>query len=196
MAYSEQVKLKAYSLYLQNLNYEEIAEKLASSSGTTIQPQTIRSWAVKKDKDGFSWQEERDALRESVKASVQKKAQNKLTELESKVETLQESLYNQLMAESAPKVGSFEGGIYAFKALADFQLMLDKNKNEKHPLLLVQMLLTVLEETPRVRKVISANWDKIQSRLAEKMGKAELYIEPQETKKKEPKEEKEINQAS
>ncbi len=81
-----------------------------------------------------------------------------------------------MIDSSAPKVGSFEGGVYAFKALADFRMSLDKNASEKHPLVLVQILLEVLEQNPRVKKVISENWNKIQKQLSEKIGKKEFVI--------------------
>ncbi len=176
MAYSEKVKLRAYNFYLQGQNYEQIAEKLSTAFHINITPQTIRGWAFRKDKDGFCWSEQREGIRESVRKNMESNTHDKLSELESKAEALQNSLYSQMIDSSAPKVGSFEGGVYAFKALADFRMSLDKNASEKHPLVLVQILLEVLEQNPRVKKVISENWNKIQKQLSEKIGKKEFVI--------------------
>lgn len=166
MAYQDSVKIRAYALFIQGKSYEETARILAKDFQITITPNTIKNWAEKKDSRGGTWIDYRTDTRAVAMQTVEVVEKNRLIKIRDKADTLQEKLYNQLTAENAPKVGSSEGGLYAWKAVAEFLIKLDQKSQEDVSIVaVVQMMLEIFAEVPEVRKVIQKHWPAIEKEI-------------------------------
>jgi hypothetical protein len=166
MAYSDDVKIRAYAYFLQGLSYDEIAARLNAEMGISIAPSTIHNWAEKENKFGKTWHDFRAETRVLVRETIEVAERNRLLELRDKATTLQERLYDQLVSETAPKVGSSEGGLYAWKALAEFILRIEQKTYEQvNVVVVIQTLLSILAEVPAVREAIKRNWKHIEREI-------------------------------
>jgi len=171
MAYKDTIKLRAYTLYLQGLNFEQIASQLRKDFGIAkLRGQTIKSWAEKPDEDGKTWEHHRSRVRDALRRSAEEAYKTRYAEIRAKAETIQEALYAQLIDEKA-KIKSFEGAVYAFKGISEFVINLSEMEhNNQHPLIIIQAMLEVFQEIPAVRKAIKDNWaliaKEIQGRLS------------------------------
>lgn len=172
MAYTDTIKLRAYTLYLEGLNYEQIAARLKELFALPkLKGQTVKLWAEKADTAGETWETSRARVRESLRRGAENAVKSKLTELREKTETIQEAIYNQLVDEKAKvSVKSFEGAVYAFKTIAEFGINLEKmERDHLHPMLIIQAMLEVFQEIPAVRKVIKENWGAIKKGIMERL---------------------------
>ena len=162
MAYKDTVKLRAYTLYLQGLNFEQIASALKKDFNLPkLRGQTIKSWAEKADDDGRTWDEHRNRVRESMRQNAEKAYRTRYAEIRAKAETISEKLYDQILDETV-KIKSYEGAIYAFKGISEFVINLSEMEhNSQHPVIIVQAMLEVFREIPAVRKAIKDNWARI-----------------------------------
>lgn len=162
MAYKDTVKLRAYTLYLQGLNFEQISSQLKKDFNLPkLRGQTIKSWAEKPDDDGRTWDEHRSRVRESMRQNAEESYRTRYAEIRAKAETISEKLYDQLLDETV-KIKSYEGAIYAFKGISEFVINLSEMEhNSQHPVIIVQAMLEVFREIPAVRKAIKDNWARI-----------------------------------
>lgn len=170
MAYNDTIKLRAYSMYLQGSGYEDIARTLRDEYGEKkLKGSTVRAWAEKPDDKGDTWADHRNRVKAVMRRNVEDMATTRIAELKSKTETILESLYMQ-MTTKVPKIKSFEGAIYAFKTISEFSLALDdKNRDQIHPLLVVQAMLEVFQEIPEVRRAIKTNWERIYNEIQDRL---------------------------
>jgi hypothetical protein len=171
MAYKDTIKLRAYTLYLQGLNFEQIATQLRKDFGlTTLRGQTIKSWAEKPDEDGKTWEYHRSRVRDALRQSAEKAYKTKYAEIRAKAETIQEALYAQLIDEKKAQIKSFEGAVYAFKGISEFVINLSEmEQNNQHPLVIIQAMLEVFQEIPAVRKAIKDNWAHIAKEIKNRL---------------------------
>jgi hypothetical protein len=184
MAYSDSVKIRAYRLYLQGMPYEETARVLRKEFGISISAGTIRNWAETKDSRGMTWEEQRSAVRSMVQRNIEVSGAARLSEMREKVGTIQEKLYEQLVSKKAPKIGSFEGAVYAFRTIADFGVKLDQKASEEiNVLVVIQTMLEIFAEVPEIRKVIQKYWKHVESEIRVRIMHEEPAAEPVEIKK-------------
>lgn len=172
MAYKETVKLRAYTLYLQGMNFEQIAKQLKKDFNLPkLGGQTVAMWAEKPDSSGQTWDEHRERVRTAMRQNAEEAYKTRYAEIRMKAETIQEALYDQIVGENA-KIKSFEGAVYAFKGISEFVINLSEAEhNNQHPVVIVQAMLEVFREIPAVKKAIKDNWAKIargiQARLSD-----------------------------
>lgn len=167
MAYNDTHKLRAYTLYLQGISYDKIAEQLRSDfSLPRLSGVTIKNWAETADIKGETWEDQRRKVRHILRQNVENVTASRMAELQAKTQTIQDSLYESLVGGKSPEIKSFEGAVYAFKTIAEFNLMLcEKHSNEVSPLLMAQAMLEIFQEIPEVKRAIKANWKKIQEEI-------------------------------
>jgi hypothetical protein len=184
MAYSDSVKIRAYSLFIQGTAHEEIARILRKEFGITISAGTVRNWAETKDSRGMTWEEQRSAIRSTVQHNIEVSGAARLSEIREKVGTIQEKLYEQLISKKAPKIGSFEGAVYAFRTIADFGVKLDQKASEEiNVLVVIQTMLEIFAEVPEIRKVIQKHWKHVENEIKVRIMHEEPVAEPIEIKK-------------
>jgi hypothetical protein len=157
-------------MYLQGSGYEDIARSLRHDFGEKkLKGTTVRAWAEKPDDKGDTWEDHRNRVKAVMRRNIEEMAATRLSELKSKTETILESLYTQ-MTTKVPKIKSFEGAIYAFKTISEFSLVLDdKNRDQLHPLIVVQAMLEVFQEIPEVRRAIKTNWGRIYNEIQDRL---------------------------
>lgn len=162
MAHSEKIKLRAFALFLQFKNFEEIARTIKSEYALPkLSANTVRRWSEEAEA-GEAWEDIRKRVALIMRRNVEGATTDMVCEIKTKSQLLAERLYDQLMAENGPKVKSVEGGMYAYKTLAEFVIKLQAHENMNvSPFVIVQTLLEIFNEIPRVRKAIEANWEAI-----------------------------------
>lgn len=177
MAYQDFIKIRAYALFLQGINYEETARQLARDFKIKITPNTIKNWAEKKDSRGGSWLDYRNETRSVAMQAVEVAEQSRIVKIRDKAETLTEKIYENLTGEAAPKISSMDGGSYAFKSLAEFLLKLDQKTQENMSVVaIIQMVLNIFTEVPEVGKVINKHWLEIEKEIRIRI----LHQDPEE----------------
>jgi len=166
MSYNDNVKIKAYSLFIQGTSYEETARILSKDFAISVRANTIKNWSEKKDIMGYTWADYRADIRNVARQTVESAEKNRLVAIRDKAQTLAESLYDQLTADAAPKVTSAEGGVYAFKSISDFMLKLDaKTQGNMNVVVVIQMVIDIFGEVPEVKSVILKHWKKIEKEI-------------------------------
>ena len=181
MAYSDSVKIRAYSLFLQGYSFEDTAKSLRGEFGVNVSPTTVRNWAEKPGKDGLTWDDQRAKVRAVAHRNVELAERTRIEQMREKAELIQEKLYNQMMGKKAPKVGSFDGGVYAFKALAEFIIKTDeKAKGDVSTLAVVQTMLGIFWEIPEVRKALQRHWPRVEKAIKERIMGYEAEEEPRQ----------------
>lgn len=178
MAYNETIRLRAYTLYLQGFNFEQIARALKSDFRLkTMKSATIKKWAYEKDENGLTWEDHRLRVKKALIKTVNEAYRTRYAELRVKAETIQEALYKQLTSEKI-KIKSFEGAVYAFKGISEFVLALSEAEHSKqHPVVIIQTMLEVFKEIPAVRKAIADNWGRIVHEIRERLQSDTIAIE-------------------
>jgi len=179
MAYNDNVKLRAYTLFLQGQSFEEIARIAKKDFALkSLKGQTVKAWAEAPDHTGFTWEDHRIRVRASLQKNVDRAAAGNIAELRDKTKTIHQALFDQLIKKKSQKISSFEGAIYAFKTLSEFLIKLDaKERSDLNPLIIVQMMLEIFREIPQVRKSIEQNWDRIQEGIRLRLEGPEKAIE-------------------
>jgi len=183
MAYTETIKLRAYTLFLQGMNYEQIAGKLKNDfSLPKLRGQTVKGWAEKTDSEGNTWEDHRVRVRESLRQGAEEAYRSRYAEIRRKAETIADSLYDQLV--DGAQIKSTEGAAYAWKQMAEFAITLgEMEHNRSHPVLIVQAMLDVFREIPAVRKAIQDNWPRIAKEIQARMSaEGVIEVEYQEEK--------------
>lgn len=166
MAYGDGVKIRAYALFIRGTSFEETARRLCGEFGISISAATVRNWAEEKDASGSSWADYRRELRVSAQRSVEALERNKLLAVRDKAGILQEKLFEQLTSNAALKVGSVEGGLYAWKTVADFFVKMDeKSKGTVNAAAVIQMMLDLFSSIPEVSEAIAAHWQEIEEEI-------------------------------
>lgn len=174
MAYDENKKLFAYTLFMQSLNPEEIAEKIKQTYKLTkFSANTIRRWALEQNRDGLTWYDHRSRVLQIARTRVEKSSATKLSEIQSKTDTLIETIYTMLMEKLESKkidFSSLDGGLYALKTFLDFSMKLeDRQSGAMSPLLIVQTLLQIFQSIPEVNAAIRKHWDEITREIQNRM---------------------------
>jgi hypothetical protein len=166
MAYQDHIKIRAYTLYINGTSFEETAKTLSKDFKISITANTIKNWSEKKDARGFSWEDYRSEIRTIARQTVETAEKNRLVSIRDKTETLVESLYDRMTGDAAPKLGSFDGGSYAFRSLSEFLLKLDeKTQAGMSEIAIIQMVLDIFSGVPDVAKAINKHWKHIEKEI-------------------------------
>lgn len=176
MAYGGVARERAFGLYLQGFNPEQIAEMLRESY-PKISANTIRTWAENGD-----WAHNRSTVETIVKRRIEEHTASQRERQLSRCETLTGEIYTKLTSKSAPEAKSFEGMAYAMIALSKFANQLDdENQDRFSPIAAAELMLGTLNEIPEVRKVIEAHWPRIRQALSAKLSSVTRTKEIQAT---------------
>lgn len=171
--YSNSIKNKAYALYLQGSNAEQISKALEDYTDKKIAPNTIRGWIEKEDSNGETWDDQKTKIEYQVRQRIENEATTEKQQVRTRVSTLSKALFDNLVNEKAPEVKSFEGAIYAFKALSEMSINLEDEDNERwSPVNAAHIILEELNNIPEVRKMLKKHWKKIQVGIAQKLNVA------------------------
>ncbi|NCN11249.1 MAG: hypothetical protein GW938_15535 [Leptospira sp.] len=173
---SEIIRERAFYLYLiQGDSYNSIATTIRSEFGTRTTSKSIQAWSNKKDSAGMTWEDRRLAVTERTNHRVEVLAENSMVELRNRTSKLAEIIYNQLISDNAPKLKTFEGSVFAFKSLAEFEAKLAEAEEKKvTPFMIVNMIFEAITQVSDVNKAIKDNWDEVSMIIHEKFIKVDL----------------------
>lgn len=164
--YNENVKRTARRMYLyEGMNPEQIARELKAQFPTVkkLDSNTVRSWAKTMD-----WEADRTSIERMTLKKIQEQTVSRKVEIQKKALTITDMIYNKLVNDLSLKAGSFEGLVYAMKAMADFEMKLDKEDRDKkmiHPGKVIEIILSVFQSDDEVAKAIRRNWNNLGTRI-------------------------------
>ncbi len=172
MSYSDSVKIRAYSMFLQGDSFEAIAKALSQELEKRVSPTTIKNWASKEDSQGKTWHDFRTETRAVATRNVEIAEQSRIESMASKTRTLQDKVYEGLLEDFSIK--SPEGAIYAFKALGEFELKLNKEiRGDKSTVVIIQTMLDLFCEIPEVGNAVNKHFSKIAKLIEERILQSE-----------------------
>jgi hypothetical protein len=171
MAYDENKKLFAYTLFMQSLNPEEIAEKIKQTFALKkFAANTVRRWAEDTDKNDLTWEDHRSRVLQIARTRVEKSSADKLSEIQTKTETIAQKLYDMLLTNTELKGSTFDGVAYAFKTMMEFTMKLeDRKAGELSPIMIIQTMFDIFNSIPEVRGVLKKHWPKITRDISARM---------------------------
>jgi hypothetical protein len=119
MAYSIDVKEKAFQFYCQGYSFHKIA-KLLKDDGTKVTERTLIKWSKQ-----FGWKVRKQHVLKETRKVTNEKLVNELAELDSRLSVLQDDLLDEL---KEVRVRTKEGGVAALRQLMDLRQKLRGEK--------------------------------------------------------------------
>lgn len=146
MAYSIDIKEKAFGLYCQGYSYDRIIEIL-SEEGIKIARRTLIKW----EKD-YGWKVRRQKIIDAARKKTDEKHATELAELASQLTELQNDLIEEL--KNVP-LRSKEGGITALRQLQEMRerLLGDKRFEQKIDEI-IGLIFEVLAEDEKIAPLL------------------------------------------
>jgi len=168
MAYPQSVKTRAYNYFVAKGETCEAIARLLKKEYPKITANTIRKWSEEKSKTRRSWIEEKESVEKDVVERVKESTVSATVEIRRKNKILTDEIFKRILEKSAPEAKSFEGLIYAFKAIASFDAQLEKEAGEKDkltPAQVIQIILEIFQSNTKIAKVIREEWSSVSERL-------------------------------
>jgi len=171
--YPSSVKTRARNLYIvKGMSCEAIAN-LLKKEYPKISSNTVRKWSEEKIKGQRTWVDEKNSVEVDVVERVHEATVSRITEIRSKTRILTEETFKRLIDKNAPGAKSWEGLVYAFKAIAGLEVQLAKEEegaaNNLSPAQVIQIILSIFQSIPSVRREIEANWKVISERMHQQL---------------------------
>nr|WP_100764706.1 hypothetical protein [Leptospira ellisii]PJZ94012.1 hypothetical protein CH379_04740 [Leptospira ellisii] len=161
MAYSENEKHRAYTLFLVGKNAEQI-EAILKPEFPKISANTIRKWAEKKDSTNKNWSDYRDEVSHVTKLQLQEKATNYRFKIKTDNAMMLQAVRNAFLSEAGQMIGKAKDPVslgYLWKALATNQLQLENEDSESIDLIrAADTLLDLFMKGPKTKKAINDEW--------------------------------------
>ncbi|MBW0432284.1 hypothetical protein HGB47_01500 [Leptospira yasudae] len=161
MAYSENVKHRAYTLFLVGKNAEQI-EGLLKTEFPKISANTIRKWAEKKDSTGKTWFDNRDEVNRITKLQIQEKTADIRSKIKTDNELMLHAVRNAFLDEAGSMIGKAKDPVslgYLWKALATNQIQLENEDSGSIDLIrAADTLLDLFMKGPKTKKAINDEW--------------------------------------
>lgn len=157
MAYSIDVKEKAFQLYVQGASFDEIVEE------TKVNKKTLLRW---KKREG--WKPRKKKILEEMQKKNDEKQVELLADLMSKTTDLLKQTYEEIK-----EVGSFrtmEGGVAAYIQLTNMILKLQPQKKEMKIDKVLGKVLKVLFDHPKIGLVMDKYKEDIINRINKELG--------------------------
>ena len=169
MAYSPDIRARAFALFLQGDSPEAIARTLRESGDPSLKKlssNTVRGWAENPDAKGDTWDDRRRAVEVVIQQRIESQAADSRARVGQQLTTLRQRLYDVAIGEAAPKAKSLEGVVYAFRAMAEAEnQMLAEIEAGASPLDVADAVMNSLKAVPAVAKVLAQHWDEVQRHL-------------------------------
>jgi transposase-like protein len=157
MAYSVDVKEKAFQLYVQGASFDEIVEE------TNVNKKTLLRW-----KRHEGWVPRKEKILEDMQKKNDEKQVELLADLLAKTTELLKQTYREIK-----EVGSFrtmEGGVAAYIQLTNMILRLQPQKKEMKIDKVLGKVLKVLFDHPKIGLVMDKYKEDIIERINKELG--------------------------
>lgn len=174
MAYPQSVKTRAYNYFVAKGYTCEAIARLLRKEYPKITANTVRAWSETRspNPNKLTWVEEKESVERDVVERVNEKTVSATVEIRRKNKILTEEIFKRIIDKSAPEAKSFEGLIYAFKAIASFDAQLEKEAGEKDklsPAQVIQIILEIFQANPKIATVIRAEWASVSEKLHQQL---------------------------
>jgi hypothetical protein len=186
MAYSEAIKERAYALYLQGKNPEQITSVLKVDN-TNLSANTIRNWAEQRDSTtNETWEDRKLAVDKAVKLRIEAQAKSAREQAKGRVEKILSDMYSSFLNQ-IPECKSAEGFAHAFKSLSAFVIELeDREQDYFNPLESAEIFHEAIGEDKPSAKIINERWPELRRIIARKLnerrGVTEIIVEPENSR--------------
>lgn len=157
MSYAIDVKEKAFQLYVQHASFDEISEE------TNVNKKTLLRW-----KKNEGWEPRRAKILEEMQKKNDAKQVKLLTELHSKTVELLRQTYGEL--KEAVNYRTAEGAVAAYIQLTNMILKLQPPEKELKIDDVLQKVLKVLFDHPKVGLVMDKYKDDIIDKINKEIG--------------------------
>ncbi|HMV45546.1 MAG TPA: hypothetical protein PK079_24050 [Leptospiraceae bacterium] len=171
--YPQSIKTRAYHLFVtKGYTCERIAKELRKEY-PKITGNTIRKWSEERtDNNSQTWIEQKNSIEKNVVERINEKTISAIVDIRAKNKILIQEIFKRIIDKSAPEAKSFEGLIYAFKAISSFEAQLEKDAGEKDklsPAQVIQIILEIFQANPKIANVIRAEWHSVSEQLHQQL---------------------------
>ncbi|MFQ3857140.1 hypothetical protein ACLK29_00795 [Leptospira kirschneri] len=161
MAYSENVKHRAYTLFLVGKNAEQI-EVLLKPEFPKISANTIRKWSETKDSSGKNWSDNRDEVKRVTRLKIQEQTSNIRSKIKADNAMMLQAVQNAFISEAGSMIGQAKDPVqlgYLWSKLASNQMQLENADSGSIDLIrAADTLLDLFMNGPKTKKAISDEW--------------------------------------
>ncbi|AVQ10723.1 Uncharacterized protein XB16_0376 [Leptospira santarosai] len=161
MAYSENVKQRAYTLFLVGKNAEQI-EGLLKPEFPRISANTIRKWSERKDSTNKTWSDYREEVNRVTKLQIQEKATNIRSKIKSDNAMMLQAVRDAFLNQAGKMIGTAKDPVnlgYLWRSLAKDQVQLESEDSSSIDLIhAADTLLDLFMKAPKTKKAINEEW--------------------------------------
>ncbi|AXR64521.1 hypothetical protein [Leptospira mayottensis] len=161
MAYSENVKHRAYTLFLIGKNAEQI-EALLKPEFSTISANTIRKWSESKDSSGKKWSDSREEVNRVTRLKIQEQTSDIRSKIKADNAMMLQAVRNAFLSEAGSMIGQAKDPVqlgYLWSKLASNQMQLENADSGSIDLIrAADTLLDLFMKGPKTKKAISDEW--------------------------------------
>lgn len=161
MAYSENVKQRAYTLFLVGKNAEQI-EGLLKTEFPKISANTIRKWSETKDSTNKTWSDYREEVNRVTKLQIQEKATNIRSKIKSDNAMMLQAVRDAFLNQAGKMIGTAKDPVnlgYLWRSLAKDQVQLESEDSSSIDLIhAADTLLDLFMKAPKTKKAITEEW--------------------------------------
>ncbi|MCL8268163.1 hypothetical protein M9Y82_16325 [Leptospira weilii] len=161
MAYSENVKHRAYTLFLVGKNAEQI-EAVLKPEFPKISANTIRSWAEAKDQSGKNWFDSRDEVNRVTRLKIQEQTSDMRSKIKTDNAMMMQAVRNAFLSEAGSMIGIAKDPVqlgYLWSKFASNQIQLENADSGSIDLIrAADTLLDLFMKGPKTKKSISEEW--------------------------------------
>ncbi|WP_017852011.1 hypothetical protein ACO1KB_19190 [Leptospira interrogans serovar Szwajizak] len=169
MAYSENVKHRAYTLFLMGKNAEQI-ESILKPEFPKISANTIRSWAETKDTNGKNWSDSRDEVNRVTRLKIQEQTSDIRSKIKADNAMMLQAVRDAFLSDAGAMIGQAKDPVslgYLWKALANHQMQMENEDSGSIDLLhAAGTLIELFMRCPKTKKAMSDEWETHKTNLS------------------------------
>ncbi|EMO69724.1 hypothetical protein [Leptospira santarosai] len=161
MAYSENVKQRAYTLFLVGKNAEQI-EGLLKPEFPRISANTIRKWSETKDSTNKTWSDYREEVNRVTKLQIQEKATHIRSKMKSDTAMMLNAVRNAFLNEAGEMIGNAKDPVnlgHLWRSLRKDLIEFENEDSSSIDLIhAADTLLDLFMKAPKTKKSITEEW--------------------------------------
>ncbi|MDI7157192.1 hypothetical protein QMM53_11650 [Leptospira santarosai] len=162
MAYSENEKHRAYTLFLVGKNAEKI-EALLKPEFPKISANTIRKWSEKKDSTGKTWSDYRDEVNRVTKIQIQEKTADIRSKMKTDTAMMLNAVRKAFITEAGEMIGNAKDPVnlgHLWRSLKKDLLEFENEDSSSINLIhAADTLLELFMKGPKTKKAINEEWE-------------------------------------
>ncbi|MCF6191845.1 MAG: hypothetical protein L3J76_01755 [Candidatus Hydrothermae bacterium] len=163
MGYPNTIKEAAFEMFVKGYSYARIAEEIGARFGLDVAERTVKRWAKK-----YDWHVRKRGVLLEARKALDERLADEIASIEKEVLDLR----RKIMEEMEPlSLRSKERAIEAVIKLTDLWFRMQKDRRpEVDADRIVQAILEVLLEHPKIGPLMERYRDEIAAKIEEKLG--------------------------